>query len=307
MSRARVTQIMNLLRLDEALQREVLAGRFGFIPDRRLRAIAVLKGKAAQRRALEEHALTARPMAGSSTPPRPRQIGKLDATLRLVAYFNPQMFADQRATAQRHLEQAEEHVADLNRRLRQKRAQRTRESVQVEVANKLASLSLLSVYDVEICEADAADDGAGHLDVRLRFDEGAWKRRRRFDGFVLLVAPPQMSGSASELVQLYRAKDAVEKDFQTIKTDLKLRPVFHQTNPKVRAHVTLCMLALLLERTLEDRLRRSNHPMTAPACLEELASARLNMLQTTAEMDPSYVVTEATGKHHAIQQSLRMT
>ena len=100
-------------------------------------------------------------------PPRPRQIGKLDATLRLVAYFNPQMFADQRATAQRHLEQAEEHVADLNRRLRQKRAQRTRESVQVEVANKLASLSLLSVDDVEIGEADAADDGAGHLDLRL--------------------------------------------------------------------------------------------------------------------------------------------
>jgi transposase len=143
--------------------------------------------------------------------------------------------------------------------------------------------------------------------VRLRFDEDAWKRRRRFDGFVLLVAPPQMSGSASELVQLYRAKDAVEKDFQTIKTDLKLRPVFHHTNPKVRAHVTLCMLALLLERTLDDRLRRAKQPMTAPACIEELASARLNMLRSTADTAPSYVVTEPTAQQQAILRSLRMT
>jgi len=178
--------------------------------------------------------------------------------------------------------------------------------VHVEVAHKLASLSLLSVYDVEISDVDADADGTGPLQVRLRFDEGAWKRRRRFDGFVLLVAPPQMSGSARELVQLYRAKDAVEKDFQTIKTDLKLRPVFHHTDPKVRAHVTLCMLALLLERTLEDRLRRSKHAITAPACIEELASAHLNILQTRAESDPTYVVTEANEKQRAILRSLRM-
>jgi len=49
----------------------------------------------------------------------------------------------------------------------------------------------------------------------------------------------------SGLVSVYRAKDAVEKDFQTIKTDIKLRPVFHHTDPKVRAHLSLCMLTVL--------------------------------------------------------------
>ncbi len=81
---------------------------------------------------------------------------------------------------------------------------------------------------------------------------------------------PDIPRSGAELVQLYRDKDAVEKDFQTIKDVVKLRPVYHHTDPKVRAHVTLCILALLLERTLEQRLRRSSMPMTAPACFEQL-------------------------------------
>lgn len=285
----------------------MLTGRFGFIADRKLQEVAALKGKAAQRRALEEHATTARPMAGSSAPQGPRQLGKLDATLRLVACFNPQMFADQRATARRHLEKVEAHVADLNRRLSRGRSWRSREAIQVEVSNKLASLSLLSVYEMEIEEVARSDEGQPHLQVRLRLDEAAWRKRRRFDGFVLLAGHPEMAGTAADLVQLYRSKDAVEKDFQTIKSDLKLRPVFHHSDPKVRAHVTICMLALLLERTLEDRLRRTKHPATAPACVDELASARLNMLETDPDLGRHYTVTEATARQRAILRSLRMS
>jgi len=48
----------------------------------------------------------------------------------------------------------------------------------------------------------------------------------------------------TELCRTYRAKDAVETDFQVIKSLIKLRPVRHRTDAKVRAHVTLCMLAL---------------------------------------------------------------
>ena len=67
---------------------------------------------------------------------------------------------------------------------------------------------------------------------------------------------------------MYRAKDAVERDFQTIKSDIELRPVLHHTDPKVRSHLSLCMLALLLERTMERRLRSVGLRMTAPAAIE---------------------------------------
>lgn len=115
------------------------------------------------------------------------------------------------------------------------------------------------------------------------------------DGFVLLVAHSDVPRSGPEFVQFYRDKDAVGKDFQTIKDVVKLRSVYHHTDPKVRAHVTLCMLALLLEHTLEQRLRRSSMPMSAPRCFEMLADSHLNLLPADPDLPPTYSLTEPPG------------
>jgi hypothetical protein len=88
------------------------------------------------------------------------------------------------------------------------------------------------------------DDGHRHFVVSLAFDEAAWNRRRSTDRVVLLVAHPDLPQGATEMVALYRAKDAVEKDFQTIKRDLELRSVFHHTDPKVRARQLLARLRI---------------------------------------------------------------
>ena len=109
---------------------------------------------------------------------------------------------------------------------------------------------------------------------------------------MLLVAHPELPQSAAELVALYRGKDAVEKDFETIETDLELRPVFHHTDPKVQAPVSLGMLGLLLERALERQLAKAGRSMTVPACLEQPASVHLNRVATGPDQAPAYLATE---------------
>ena len=109
--------------------------------------------------------------------------------------------------------------------------------------------------------------------------------------------------TAIELAQLYRAKDAVEKDFQTIKSFVELRPIRHQTDSKVRAHVTICMLALLLERTLHHRLKGQ---YTTGAALEELEGCRLNRLAARADGTAAYALTEKTPEQSAILRLLRL-
>jgi transposase len=303
-TRARMTQIMTLLRLDETLQKEVLASNYGYIADRTLRAIANLRSKAAQRRALEEHGESARPMDPSQNPKRFQHTSMVDASLRLVLYFNPQMFVDMRTMGERHRAEIDAYLRDLNARLRRKGNKATRESVYSSITGKLASRSMLSIYTVQIDENN--DDSHEHLVVSLRFDETAWNKRRSTDGFVLLVAHPELPQSAAEMVALFRAKDAVEKDFQTIKSDLELRPVFHHTDPKVRAHVSLCMLALLLERTLERRLRKAGKAMTAPAIFEDLAGGHLNMVATGPDESVAYVPTEPSTEQRELLALLRL-
>ncbi len=150
---------------------------------------------------------------------------------------------------------------------------------------------MLSVYDVRVSERTSK--GRPHLAVELVLNEQAWSKRRSRDGFVLLVAHADLPHSAAELVALYRAKDAVEKNFQTIKSDLELRPVFHRTDPKVRAHVTVCMFAPLLERTLEQRLAEAGRPMRAGAFFELMSLLHLNLVATEPEEAPLYMATEA--------------
>lgn len=308
LTRARVTQIMNTLRLDDELQERILLGEFGYVPERLLRTCVRYESEAEQRRLLEEHARTVRPARHSGPLRLPRRVGRQSVRLRLVAYFNPQMFVEQRARWALHRQQAEDFVADFNRRLYSPHSQRDKESVRIEVHNALARWKMLTVYDVSIHSMRDKDTRRKYWKVYLRFHEEEWKRRIRYAGFVLLAGHPDLPHSAEDIVRLYRAKDTVEKDFQTIKETVKLRPFYHYTDPKVRAHVTLCMLALLIERTIEQRLKRSGLTKikTAVACFEELRGCHLNWISTDPAMAPLYVATEVTQEQRAILSSLRM-
>jgi hypothetical protein len=71
----------------------------------------------------------------------------------------------------------------------------------------------------------------------------------RLDGFyVLRTGLPAEQIDAAGTVRAYKSLAQVERAFRCMKTvDLELRPVFHWTAPRVRAHVLLCMLAYYLE------------------------------------------------------------
>ncbi len=231
LTRARVTQLFNLLRLDIDLQERILRGDFGYVSERVLRQAVRRRSAPAQKEILDKNAEKrvehARPF---------QRTGPQEVQLRLVAYFNPEMFVEQRARAMRRCAELETWTQQLNQRLLSLR--KRREEVFREVMNKLAGNNAIGLYDMSIVPLD--DD---HWAVSLQLDETEWKRRRRFDGFVLLIAHPDLPQGARALAELYRAKNAVEMDFRTIKEVIKLRPVFHHTDPKVRAHVTLCVAA----------------------------------------------------------------
>jgi hypothetical protein len=71
----------------------------------------------------------------------------------------------------------------------------------------------------------------------------------RFDGIYVLrtnLTAERIDPAAT--VRAYKSLAQVERAFRCLKTvDLELRPVFHWTAPRVRAHVLLCMLAYYLE------------------------------------------------------------
>lgn len=221
--------------------------------------------------------------------------------VRAVVVFNPELFVQKRSNAAKRLEQVQAFTRELNSKLAASPARWTRDKATAAVDRYLRKHSLLELYRVQVTETEVLE--RIQLQVALELDETDWLRRRRYDGFSVLVAHPDVALKAPELHKLYRAKDSIEKDFQIIKSVVKLRPVRHRSDAKVRAHVALCMLALLLERTLKRRLASTSY--TAEAALELLAPCHLNQYQTGAQ--PSvYTITQLDREQHAILRKLRL-
>jgi len=86
----------------------------------------------------------------------------------------------------------------------------------------------------------------------LRIDRAAVAREAHYDGKWLLRTS-DLTLSAEDLAAAYKQLIAVERGWRDCKTSLGLRPVYHHREDRIRAHVQLCWLALLLIRAAETR------------------------------------------------------
>jgi len=214
--------------------------------------------------------------------------------VRLVAYFNPQMFVEQRLRARGHLEELEKFVAELNVELANAKKTRDEEATRRKIVRRLEKNNYVDAFDISLKPISLKGREGTTFECALKLRADNWERRHRYNGFVLLLTHPELQKTAKEIALLYRAKDMVEKDFQCIKSVVKLRPVFHRTDPKVVAHVSLCMLALLLERSLEHRLADGGLKQSASAAIERLSTCHLNLMQPVDGEPSYYSVTETT-------------
>jgi hypothetical protein len=85
----------------------------------------------------------------------------------------------------------------------------------------------------------------------LRVDQAAIKRETHLDGKWLLRTS-DTTLTPDDLAAAYKQLLAVERGWRDFKGALGLRPVFHYREDRIRAHIQLCWLALLLLRVIEN-------------------------------------------------------
>jgi transposase len=123
---------------------------------------------------------------------------------------------------------------------------------------------------------------AKHFLVEIGEGSLAWSRKQEqierekaLDGiYVVRTSEPVEAVSAADAVRTYKSLGNVEKAFRTFKgVDLRIRPIHHHLEDRVRAHMLLCMLAYYVEW----HMRQALAPLLYAE--EDLAKAR-------AERDP---------------------
>jgi transposase len=85
---------------------------------------------------------------------------------------------------------------------------------------------------------------------KLKIDNAKVKQEEKLDGKYLLSTSDQHL-SAEDIALGYKQLMEVERAFRTLKGSLSLRPIYHSKDERIRSHVLLCWLALLLIRIAE--------------------------------------------------------
>lgn len=91
------------------------------------------------------------------------------------------------------------------------------------------------------------------------------------DGHYLLRS--NLSGDdPAKLWELYMQLVEIEAAFKSLKSDLVMRPIHHQLDHRILAHIFVCFMAYGLQVTLKKRLKKHASGLTPRAVLEKLAT-----------------------------------
>lgn len=108
----------------------------------------------------------------------------------------------------------------------------------------------------------------------FELDREKLRRVRRREGRYLLRS--NMAGAAPETVwENYMVLTRIEQAFKDLKGDLKVRPIWHQVEKRIEAHIFVSFLAYCLHTTLRNLARGVAGGLTTAAILEKLAGLQM--------------------------------
>jgi transposase len=110
----------------------------------------------------------------------------------------------------------------------------------------------------------------------LKFSESATRlgREKKIEGKYVIMTREKGMG-VLDAVALYKELTDVERGFRQLKDVLALRPIYHQIEPRVKAHIFVAALALLVQRLLGRRLREAGVDLSPERVMQALSTVRL--------------------------------
>ena len=112
------------------------------------------------------------------------------------------------------------------------------------------------------------------VDFTFTLDKERLRIARRREGRYLLRS--NLTGTdPAKLWQMYLQLTQVEQAFKDLKGDLSVRPVYHQKDSRIEAHIMVCFLAYCVHITLREKLRRHAPGLTPRQVLDHLGKLQM--------------------------------
>jgi len=174
----------------------------------------------------------------------------------------------EKAMHERFALRIEEGLGRLARRIHKARRKLDRGPLERQIGRLLERNSRAAGRYLAILVEDQNLPAGLRLDWSIRPE---WEDLSRFSEGCYVLRTNVNDWSAETLWQTYIQLTQAESAFRIQKTELSIRPVWHQKKERVQAHIFVCFLAYVLWKTLEQWQKRAGLGNSPRTILDELA------------------------------------
>lgn len=118
-------------------------------------------------------------------------------------------------------------------------------------------------------------------EIRIEIDYEKLDQDKQWDGLKGYITNTKLSDQ--QVIENYQSLWHIEKAFRMSKTDLRIRPIYHQLRNRIEAHICLCFTAYSIYKELERVLYREKSSLS----VKKAAELTHNMYQITYQLPDS--------------------
>ncbi len=135
-------------------------------------------------------------------------------------------------------------------------------------------------------------------------DEKALQHARLMDGKRLLVTnTPDLT--SEEVVKRYKSLADIERGFRVLKSEIEIGPVYHRLPERIKAHASICFIALILYRVMRQRLRSADTGLSPERALYQLRRVQHHRIEVNNK--PMTGISSINAEQEGILDSLKVS
>jgi transposase len=186
---------------------------------------------------------------------------------RYILCFNPGLFEDDRKNREEKIARFKAYLKEENKNLGKAKRDRDHDATKNRIVQELKRLKIKKYFEAPVLEPITVQTklkggnikAVKSFKVKLQIKEGTIKADKLIDGLcVFLTNHTEKHGRGFKvkpqtIIKAYRDKTKIEDVFKNVKSFLKIRPLFVNTEAHVKAVYTICILAYFINRYLANK------------------------------------------------------
>lgn len=197
---------------------------------------------------------------------------------RYILCFNPEKFLTERLCRLDKIASIKKHLDQKNQQLSKALGRRHRELLREELIRYLEKRSASKLFSFRLRAQEKT------FQISYKVLKKAVQDAAKLDGIYCLMTNLK-TASPKELIDAYRNRMEIERSFHQLKSFVEIRPIYHHNEDRIKAHVTVCVLAYLLNNTVMHltRQKKDFEELTAQSIYNYLKGCKLVELSASGQ------------------------